>query len=177
MSDRCVFAIEEICTLNGSTPQGAPTSPTISNFILFSFDDEMANCAVGKDLVYTRYADDITISGNRKEDIISLIDYASSRLIEYGFKLNAKKTRIASYSEQQRVTGIVVNQKLQPTRKKRKKIRAIFHNASCNPTEWVEHISVLKGYISYLQSFSCLRDSSAIRHYKNILNLVCRCLP
>lgn len=174
MSDQCVFAIEELCTFGGATPQGAPTSPLLSNFILFDFDEEMSCFCADRGCVYTRYADDMSISGHGEPEVRSCIRHARQALRDNGFSLNDKKTRIAAPSDQQRVTGVVVNEKLQPPRVIRKKIRATFHHASCSPHEWGERILTLRGYISYLQSFPCLKDSPAIKKYQQVVEAVSR---
>ena len=172
MSDHCVFAIEELCTLNHALPQGAPTSPQLSNFILHRFDHDMEIYATDNGINYSRYADDITISGENKDSITNAFCHASDLLARQGYQINNKKTRIASKSQQQRVTGVVVNEKLQPLRTKRKQIRAAFHQAQCSPAEWVDRISSLQGFISYLQSFQSIKNSSTVANYKKILKLV-----
>ena len=70
-----------------------------------------------------------------------------------GLQLNDKKTRIASRSGSQRVTGLVVNEKLQPPRSYQRKVRAIFHQAFRKPILYIERIEELRGHISYLSSF------------------------
>ncbi len=161
--------IAKLTTLEDSLPQGAPTSPWLSNAYLYSFDLEMATWAGAHGLVYTRYADDITISGEQRDHIEQAIGYARERLLDKGFRINKKKTLIASQSGQQRVTGVVVNKKPQPPRKFRRKIRAVFHQAALRPAEFRPQLPQLSGYISYLQSYPALRNSRELEKYRRTL--------
>ncbi len=162
--------IADFLTLDNHLPQGAPTSPSISNAYLFEFDLELTNFANVRNLNYSRYADDLSISGNSIEDISMCIKEASSLLKRYGLTINNGKTRIANRNSSQRVTGVVVNEKLQPPRPFRRKVRAMFHRASLNPDEYSERHEELKGYYSYLSSYDSLADGNELTKYKNILD-------
>jgi len=162
-------AIARLITLDGSVPQGAPTSPIISNAYLFDMDEILYQRSKEKELSYTRYADDITISGNSRESIIDIIHLCSDLLTRYGLRLNSKKTRIASRGGSQRVTGVVVNQKIQPPRKYQRTVRAIFHKAFNNPDQYIDRIDELRGHLSYLSSFDELRESRHLRRYRAVL--------
>lgn len=165
-------SISRLVTLDDSLPQGAPTSPLLSNAILFDFDSKLSDKAAELDLVYTRYADDITISGDDRQNIVYLIGYAANYLKKIGLRLNQKKTRIASRSGQQRVTGVVVNEKAQPPRELRRRVRAMFHQAEQQPEKFSDRISELRGYYSYLRSYPSLRESSELQKYREILEVL-----
>ncbi len=160
--------ISRIVTLNNELPQGAPTSPSISNAILYNFDHDLTHFAEPLGLSVTRYADDITISGENRESILRTIVFAEEALKKIGLLINHKKTRIATKGGQQKVTGIVVNEVAQPPRKLRKQIRAMFHNAEQKPQHNISQLPSLKGYVSYLQSFPHLRDSEQINKYLGV---------
>ena len=161
-------AVARIVTLEDGLPQGAPTSPIISNALLNNFDEIITQQALSFDLVYTRYADDITISGGKKENIISLIKNISMNLKDIGFSVNEKKTRIASHGGQQKVTGIVVNEISQPPRSYRRNIRSMFHHAEISPKLFENKISMLKGHISYLQSFPNMQGKKELIGYRDV---------
>lgn len=114
--------LSRLCTYKECMPQGAPTSPMLSNMIMLDFDNKLFSFCRKKQLRYTRYADDITISGN---DIIvpEIISYVNVLLKEYGFRINEKKTKVLGRGICQHVTGITVNQKLQASRQYRMKVR------------------------------------------------------
>lgn len=120
--------LAKLCCLDNSLPQGAPTSPYISNIITKNMDCELAGLA--KELSnenfsirYTRYADDITFSGS-EINISDLIGSTRKILKKYQFKLNDKKTRVFHKNNRQLVTGIVVNEKMQVSKNLRKQLRA-----------------------------------------------------
>jgi retron-type reverse transcriptase len=162
-------AISRLVTLANGLPQGAPTSPVISNSFLYEFDKALTHFAAANRLVYTRYADDITISGEERKAVIKAIKYAEKLLRELGLRLNDKKTRIASQGGQQKVTGLVVNTKPQPPRKLRRRIRAMFHQADLKPEQHKDRKSKLQGYLSYLQSFPALENSDELKAYKRVI--------
>jgi len=120
--------LAKLCCLGNSLPQGAPTSPAISNIVTIEMDTELVNLAKmmsSKDynIRYTRYADDITFSG-KKIDKKYLINSVRKIIKKYDFELNTKKTRVLGRNSRQLVTGIVVNKKMQVSRNKRQELRA-----------------------------------------------------
>lgn len=167
-----VAAISRLVTYEDSLPQGAPTSPLISNAILYEFDVSLEGFARARGITYTRYADDMTLSGPGMKAIQLCIGKAEQLLKRHGLKINDKKTRIASKGGQQRVTGVVVNSEAVPARVSRRKIRAAFHNASRSPGAFAGRTSELGGYIGYLNQFPKLQESSALTEYRRILQLV-----
>jgi len=70
------------------------------------------------------------------------------------------------------VTGIVVNEKALPPRKLRRRIRAMFHHANLHPEEHIGKTNILRGYLSYFNSFPTLKGSSELEGYKDILKKV-----
>jgi RNA-directed DNA polymerase len=113
--------LAKICTLKGTTPQGAPSSPVISNIVLKEFDNDIAKYCEQNSLKYTRYADDLAFSGDLDKD--ELIKFVEERLNHYGFELNEDKTRLMLRHQPQIVSGILVNEKTQVPKSIRKKIR------------------------------------------------------
>lgn len=169
-TDRAARMIVHLCTKDGALPQGAPTSPALSNAYLYSFDGNMNLECDFEGLKYSRYADDITISGEDKGKILKMIRRARSLLRSYGLELNENKTRIASAHGQQRVTGLVVNQAVRPPRKLRREVRAAFHDLSNGAKISNEEIKRLAGYVSYFSSFEELRETREIATYREILS-------
>lgn len=113
--------LTNLCCLNGCLPQGAPTSPMLSNIVLTEFDNIIGKYTNEKKIRYTRYADDMTFSGDFKPgQIISFVKYNLSNL---GLKLNERKIRTRKKCQRQEVTGIVVNEKMQLPKPIRKQIR------------------------------------------------------
>lgn len=129
--------IAQICCFDGVLPQGAPTSPIISNYICRSLDNELLKFARKYRLDYTRYADDITFSTNLREipsrlgviqeNKLVLSEYFTSIIEENGFKINPSKVRYSYHTGHQEVTGLVVNKIVNVHRKYVKRIRAMIH--------------------------------------------------
>ncbi|MCK4796974.1 MAG: retron St85 family RNA-directed DNA polymerase [Spirochaetes bacterium] len=126
LKDDVVSFLTELTTYNGELPQGAPTSPYISNLICKKMDYRLNALALKSRLSYSRYADDLTFSGDKiKKSTIALI---SKIIREEGFGVNRTKTRFMSQKGKQSVTGLVVNKKVGIGRKKYRVLRAIVHN-------------------------------------------------
>lgn len=139
-----------LCCLNDGLPQGAPTSPYLSNIIMQDLDEDFGEYAFSHSIRYTRYADDLTFSGllNPQE----LICYVSNTVWAYGFSVNSKKTRVLRGNNRQVVTGIVVNSHMQITREKRKRIRQeIYYIKKYGLNSHLEHIKEVRAhYLEHL---------------------------
>lgn len=110
-----------LITIDDFLPQGAPTSPAISNIYLKEFDEEIGKYCKANDITYTRYSDDLTFSMDGFDaDLIKLV---KERLELLGLELNKRKSKIFVSPLQKRVTGIVVNEKPQAPISYRRKIR------------------------------------------------------
>ena len=113
--------LTQLCTLEYKLPQGAPTSPYITNIILIPFDDKISSYCKENNLKYTRYADDLAFSG--EFDSIKLISFVKQQLKELDLKLNKDKTLLMKRNVQQIVSGVVLNDKIQVPKASRNKIR------------------------------------------------------
>jgi retron-type reverse transcriptase len=109
-SPNVALTLTNLCIYNNSLPQGAPTSPYISNLICRKLDQRLKLLCQKRKLRYSRYADDITISGGKK--VKKTISYVKKIMEEEGFRSNESKTKLIYKSIRQQVTGIVVNEKL-----------------------------------------------------------------
>jgi RNA-directed DNA polymerase len=153
---RCAF-FQEIYHVPVGTRhcvQGAPTSPGICNVITLRLDRRLSGLARKNGFAYTRYADDLTFSGAGDRSAAQKLRIAASRIIrEEGFTVNADKTRAASQSTCQRVTGVVVNQVLGLSRQQRRQLRAQahrLHRESAAGTAPPQQIARLLGQRAYL---------------------------
>lgn len=120
IDDVCWF-LANLCCVKKSLPQGAPTSPYLSNLRMKKVDSEISDYITQKHIRYTRYADDLTFSGDL--NVHETIKFISTTLYNNGFKINSSKTRVARQNTRQEVTGIVVNSHMQISKEKRKLIR------------------------------------------------------
>lgn len=104
-----------LTTNDDALPQGAPTSPYLSNIICRKLDKRISRLAQVIGANYSRYADDITLSGSI--NIKNYLGTLKKIIIDEGFQLNAKKVRIQFQNQRQMVTGLVVNQEVNVPKK------------------------------------------------------------
>ena len=131
--------LTHLCCYRDFLPQGAPTSPYISNLVLAPFDHYMENWCKGRNITYTRYCDDLTFSGNFEPEM--LIRKVSSFLLRMGFEVNPEKTKVCRRGQQQIITGIVVNEKAQVPKAYRRSLRQeIYYIEKFGLSEHLAHI-------------------------------------
>ena len=110
-----------LCYYRESLPQGAPTSPAITNIMMYDFDERIGAYCSEREIAYTRYCDDMAFSGAFDEkEVIAIV---KAELQKLGLFLKNRKTAIISNTKRQTVTGIVVNEKINLTKEYKKKIR------------------------------------------------------
>ncbi|MBK9258405.1 MAG: RNA-directed DNA polymerase [Polyangiaceae bacterium] len=146
-------------------PQGACTSPAISNLVSRKLDRRLLGMTRKMGWTYTRYADDLTFSAEMQEieggkkgrkDLGMLLARIRHIVQEEGFAINPKKGRLQHAGGRQEVTGIVVNDKLSMPREEVRRLRAILHQAkktgleAQNKEKRPHFESYLKGKIAYL---------------------------
>ena len=128
--------LARICCLEGALPQGAPTSPIISNMICLRMDAQLTKLARDYQCKYTRYADDITFSTKKDrlpKEILKLSSklQLSKNLIKIikdnFFEINFQKVRLSSNKDSKFIAGVKVNTKLNVARSKSREIRAMLH--------------------------------------------------
>lgn len=138
--------ISQLCTSNGCLPQGAPTSPLLSNFICTMLDRELSCLAQKYRCHYSRYADDLVFSTNLNEFPIELgyievigeekfyrVGKEFQKIItQSGFVVNEGKVTLCGRNNRQCVTGIVVNDKLNVKREYVRQVRSILHSWKIN---------------------------------------------
>lgn len=128
--------LAQVCTKDGELPQGAATSPVLSNFACIAFDARLMRFAKEQKLSVSRYADDITFSSNTKDCSSTIVvsrgvhvasAALSSLVSSVGFRINPSKTRLAVAAERKMVTGLVVNKGINMPRGWRRQTR-VMHN-------------------------------------------------
>jgi RNA-directed DNA polymerase len=136
--------LAQIACHDNSLPQGSPCSPVISNLVAHLLDMRLVKLASTTGSTYSRYADDLTFSTNKKGFPAEIAAPSASEgagshlwlpgealrtLIEStGFRINAKKTHVMYRSSRQNVTGLVVNQKINVRWEYRHNVRAMVHS-------------------------------------------------
>lgn len=162
-----------LCTHKGCLPQGAPTSPIISNIVMKDFDNRVGKMCREMGITYTRYCDDMTFSGDFDPE--KVIDFVKTDLYKMGFFLNDKKTKIVRSGQRKIVTGIVVNEKTAVIAEYKKSIRqAVFYCKKFGVKSHLEHCNIkdsetvflrrLEGKINF--ALSAEPQNSEMREYK-----------
>lgn len=157
-----------------SLPQGAPTSPYISNIIAYSLDKRLLGLARRYNLEYTRYADDISFSGDHLDNLGQFLGKVRYIIQDEDFQLNPKKLRVLRPNTRQEVTGLVTNDKIQPYRKWRRQLRAELHYLKMvvngkKPITDLPDIASLKGKIAYFKMFDEERSKQMLEEFKDLL--------
>ncbi len=157
--EKIALILTRLTTYKGCLPTGAPTSPMLSNLIFRDIDQKLEDLANKMGFTYSRYADDLTFSSNEPfhEEFLEQLQSCIQP-----FTLNNKKTRIKKHTQQQKVTGILVNEKVNIDRKWIKQLRAMLHDlknngvqkASFNHFKKANHesffINRLRGNVAFL---------------------------
>lgn len=133
-------SLSELCTYKSFVPQGALTSPKISNiFTAMTFGPDIKQYCDEKGYTLSIYADDVTISRDTdaegeagKTTTRELIQFVTDTVIKYGMKINREKTKVMHNYQRQWVCGTVVNQKVNLLKRDRYNLKAIVHNCELN---------------------------------------------
>jgi RNA-directed DNA polymerase len=140
LDEKVATVLAQIACFNNALPQGSPCSPVISNLIGHILDIHLVRLASAEGCTYTRYADDLTFSTNKRDfpvgiatpmpgnphvwtPGVSLVE----RLTASGFELNPLKTRMQYRDSRQEVTGLVVNRKVNVRKEYRYLVRAMVY--------------------------------------------------
>jgi hypothetical protein len=141
--------------------QGAPTSPGLCNAILRRLDHRLAGLARKHGFAYTRYADDLTFSGQEADKVKLLITITARIAREEGLPLNRKKTRVLRAGQRQSVTGVIVNKTAGLSRQERRRIRAALHQQSKTPDP--AKVRQLRGKTAYVRMLNPAQAEALLR--------------
>ena len=141
-----------LCYYKESLPQGAPSSPAITNIIMYEFDETVGAYCRARGVAYTRYCDDMTFSGNFDEK--EIIVFVRGELKKLGLFLKNRKTAVVPATKRQTVTGIVVNEKVNLSRDYKKKIRQeMYYIGRFGVDEHLKRLGIAdkRGYLNSLK--------------------------
>jgi hypothetical protein len=140
-----------------SLPQGAPTSPSITNALCLRLDCRLSGLARKLGCRYTRYADDLTFSwhGPGKSQIGALLRAVRMIVTSEGFEIHTKKTRVMRHGARQRVTGLIVNAAVdrppaRVPRETQRQLRAAIKNRELGRPGKGESLEQLKGMAAFI---------------------------
>lgn len=156
LTDADIEIILKIVCKEGALTIGAPSSPILSNALLYEFDCHISELCSSREIVYSRYADDLFLS-TKHPNILS----STLQLIRDGLKtrqspklkINEKKTIYTSRKRKRMAAGLVLtsDKKLSIGRKKKREIRTLVHLYSQNKIS-LDSLSYLCGYLAFVKS-------------------------
>lgn len=166
MTEEVATVIAQLTCYKGALPQGAPTSPIITNMICNIMDMHLLSIAKRYKLNYTRYADDMTFSTNDKhfiEHYDAFYKDLSGEILRAGFQINEEKTRLLYNDSRQEVTGLIVNNKISIKREYYKNTQAMAHSLYTNGFFTINRedgtISQLEGRFSFIDQIEKYNNS------------------
>ncbi|QHP79162.1 RNA-directed DNA polymerase [Pectobacterium odoriferum] len=148
--------------LRGNSPLrlsiGAPTSPIISNAIMYCFDEELTNYCTEINVTYTRYADDLTFSSFHSLSLATIQSTVQRLLIKHykrKIKINREKTIYCNKAMNRNITGVILNNEneLSLGRKKKRMISSLVHKFSyslLNQKE-INYLNGILGHASHIE--------------------------
>ena len=145
-----------LVTSDGQLPQGAPTSPHIANLVMFGFDELCQEAADQVNAVYTRYADDISISSKDAASLRSMENVVLMGLGAFDMEIHSGKTRHLGPRQTKLVTGLDIGgSRIRPTRAFRKKTAALVRMVEKYPGKMERHRDTIRGYLSFWYDVDC----------------------
>ncbi len=131
--------LTELCCRKESLPQGASTSPALSNLVMRNFDNNIGRWCKARGIAYTRYCDDMTFSADRP--LYDVYLKVKRMLEQEGFDLNEDKTHFITNASRQSVTGLTVNEKVNVSSAYKRRLRQeIYYALKFGPGE-----SIMRG--------------------------------
>ncbi len=157
---------EKITEIKQVLPQGAPTSPILTNIVCRNLDRHLAGLAKRFKANYSRYADDITFSAHKnifQQDSVFMLELKRIIEDEQGLTINPEKTRVQSKRQRQEVTGLVVNKKVNVPQRYVKQLRLWIH--------YWEKFGIEKAQHFFLQQYITQRGNvkSHKSHIENVI--------
>ena len=146
--------LTELCTYEDVLPQGAVTSPYLSNLLCYRFDSRLSGLCKKRGIIYSRYADDLYFSSNNRVQLLKIIKIVSAIAKNEGFEVNNYKTRFFSNNHKKLILGVCVNDNQCHVLKEYKRlIRAeIFNCMKSGDYSNRNHILGKINYVNYIEN-------------------------
>lgn len=153
--------------LSQHLPQGAPTSPALANLCALGLDRRLTGAAAAVGAEYSRYADDLTFSGDTAfaRRVQSFSTLAAAIALDEDFEVNFRKTRIMHRASRQRVCGLVVNERPNVPRGEYDRLKAVLTNCrrhgprSQNRDEHSDFRAHLQGRVAWVEAVTPARGA------------------
>jgi retron-type reverse transcriptase len=146
-----VIKIAKLCTFMRRLPQGAPTSPALSNIVFQEIDDEITSFCNSRMVIYTRYADDLVFSSDSKNSLPEIYSFVNEILSKNSFTINKAKTKYLSGKGRMSITGININDgRLTVKKEIKKNLRSKIYKLIVKGDNSININSIL-GYLSFIK--------------------------
>jgi hypothetical protein len=157
-------------------PQGAPTSPALANLCAYRLDCRLAGLADAFEATYTRYADDLVLSGGSRlhAGAVAVRGAVAAIALAEGFRVNARKSQLMTRAGRQRVCGVVVNEHPNVARADYDRLRAALHEAALRGPAAANRAGVpdlrahLLGRIGWVEALNPARGARLRRQFAAI---------
>lgn len=171
-----INVITKLLIYRGRVPQGAVTSPAISNLFMLPYDKKIKKLQSKYGVIITRYCDDIAISTKKREGlkIKDILKDFREILRSAGLRMNKTKTKVRKKYHRMRVTGIIVNEKINIPRENWRNFRACLHNIKVKASvEEIPNINLqkMRGYIEWVRMINPIRGKQFLIEFEEILNM------
>ena len=156
LTDEDVSLIVKVVCKDGALTIGAPSSPMISNVLMYNFDRELSEECQRRRVQYSRYADDIALSTDEPGELAELLKFMISLLKKPGeplLTINPNKTVFTSRKRLRRITGIVLtsNREVSIGRRAKRKLRSMIYQSSLGRLSEAD-VAYLRGYLAFVKS-------------------------
>lgn len=157
-SKKAARLLASLCTCSGNLPQGAVTSPSISNLIASKLDRRISGYTARRNITYTRYADDLTLSSNNPSVLAQALRVVTRIVRSEHFEPEARKVRFGGPKIRCYVTGLIKNSsesRFGIGREKKRRMRAIIHQLvtrGASQDNQYRTEAAVRGWMSYLRS-------------------------
>jgi Retron-type reverse transcriptase len=160
--------LTNLCTFKGELPQGAVTSPYIANLTCYHLDSRLNGLCSRRDVVYTRYADDLSFSSNNRMLLNKIENFIKYIIEDEGFKINDKKTRYLSNDVKKTITGITINnEEIHVDKIMKKNLRALIFSSIKN-MDYSKNDKI-RGTIAYIDSIEIGFKEKIIKYLINVV--------
>jgi len=169
-NDLIASVLTNICIYGDSLPQGSPCSPMLANLTAWNLDLRILGYVGKRGISYTRYADDLSLSGLNPSKVVKIIPMIKKIIKDENFKLNNKKTRVSSSARAKIVTGLVINEaEVGIGKQKYKDLRAKIHHLILPHEQANEKLLYhVEGWLSYLNSVDKKRLKKAKKYIEEL---------
>lgn len=172
-SKRAAKLLSMLCTCDSNLPQGGVTSPALSNLAASQLDRRISGFTSRRNIVYSRYADDLTFSANNPEVLSKAFPIIQSIIKSEHFRINEDKTRFLGPRRCCKITGLVKDTRYPVFaigRKKEREMRAVMHSfiIKKKPDTRYESESAIDGWLSYLQSVDLSAYNRLSEYWKRL---------